>query len=164
MNQIYQITIYLTSRIIQYVRNFKNKNRFSFNKKRKDIYRPKIQANKKLDLILSSLLSVMTSLICVSIPYKALEEPHGAFKYYGLDTLYDITTTLERYLPLIDRAIVALFILLIYIELSMVFDAIRKTDINISLWIETGKCVPPGRIYIKKQSFIYDIFCSWLSI
>lgn len=98
-----------------------------------------------MDLWVSTLLSVISALVCLSIPYAALQSPCEALKKNNLITFYNIASYLERYVKLIDRLIIALSIILVYISVKTVLDAINNTNISMSPWLERGKYVLPQR-------------------
>ncbi|XP_026735446.1 uncharacterized protein LOC113499246 [Trichoplusia ni] len=114
-------------------------------KKPKEVYRTKLKANRTMDLCISTLLSLISSLVCLSIPYAALDTPCEVLKQNNLTTIYNVASYFENYVDLIDRVIIALSIILVFITVKTIVDAINNTDINMSPWLERGKYVLPKK-------------------
>lgn len=98
-----------------------------------------------MNLLISFLLSLLNFLLCLSIPYAVLEKPCDALKSYNLHILYSIVKWIESYLPMIDRLILSVILIIIYISVTILFDAMSNTDIRMSPWVEKGKYVSPRR-------------------
>ncbi|KAG6443570.1 hypothetical protein O3G_MSEX002880 [Manduca sexta] len=121
--------------------------------KKQKAYKTQLQTDRRMNLFISTLLSVLTWLVCLSIPFAALESPCESLKEHNLYTLYKIAKWLERYRATIDKLIVILFLTLVYVTVKTVVVAIKKTDLTVSPWIERGKYSPPCRRRRKKPFF-----------
>lgn len=109
-----------------------NEHRFSRRFKSKHCPTTLKTPNPKLDLFVSSVMSLMEFLLCISIPFALLERPCEIFLQKQMYTIFEIVTVLEKYMPMIDRIIIALFIMLIYLSVDTVVVAIKNTIIKIS--------------------------------
>ncbi|XP_028027741.1 uncharacterized protein LOC114241161 [Bombyx mandarina] len=114
-------------------------------KKKKKYKRTELNYNTEMVTNVSLLLTILTSLACLTIPYAVLEKPCEIFKERNMYVLYFITSWIEAYWFLLDGLIVILFIILVYMFMETVFNAIDNTDISMSPWVEQGRYAQPKR-------------------
>lgn len=128
-------------------------------KQKKEIYRTRLIMNQTMNLCVSVLLSLISLLVCVTIPYVALEAPCEQLKDYSI--LYGIAKWVDKYIAMIDRIIIILCVLLVCVSVKTVWDAIKTTNISISPWLERGKYVLPSRR--KKSLLLFQWRLSFIS-
>lgn len=117
------------------------------------MYKTKLKTDKTLNLYISILLSTVVFLISISIPFHALESPCDLLKERGYHITYQIALIIEQYTDVLDYFIVVFFIMLVYVSIKCVLDAIANTKINISPWLERGKYTLPPK---RRRSFIIN--------
>lgn len=66
-------------------------------------------------------------------------------------TLYNFAKSLEKYVEMIDRLIIALSIILVYVTIKTVTDGIANTNISMSPWVEMGKYTLPEKLKKKME-------------
>lgn len=114
------------------------------NKKPKETYKTKLKTDQTLNLYISILLSIISIMICISIPFSAMESPSDIFKEREMYIMHSISKIVDNYKLFLDILIILLTVTLVYVSARMIIDAIRNTQINISPWIEMGKySLPP---------------------
>lgn len=143
--------IFINSRLIEYFQLDRpskedEQRMLLMHKKPKESYRTKLKTDRTLNLYISILLSIISFLICLSIPFAALESPCEILKEKEMYILFYIAKFIEENSDILDFFIVVFLIMLVYVSVRMVVDAIKNTKINISPWIEMGKyTLPPKR-------------------
>ncbi|RVE45341.1 hypothetical protein evm_010046 [Chilo suppressalis] len=116
-------------------------------KKRKVPYKTKLITDQTLNFYITVLLSIIGTLICLSIPFAALETPCTILKERGYHITYFIAVYVDTYLYVLDIVIISFILVLIYVTTKMYLDAIKRTKINISPWVERGKYKLPDKNY-----------------
>lgn len=84
-------------------------------------------------------MSFFGVLLWITMPFVLLEEPCEIFKEKEMFTLYEIVKSFKRYMPMMDRLIISVGIILAVVTVGTIVDAINSTKINISPWVEKGK-------------------------
>ncbi|KAJ8711619.1 hypothetical protein PYW08_008573 [Mythimna loreyi] len=120
--------------------------------KPKEVYKTKLKADRRMDLCISALLSLIGAFVCFSLPYATLASPCDVLKMYNMTSVYNMAVTYEKYVKFIDRLTIALFIVLIYVTAKTLVDAIDNTDISMSPWVEMGKYALPKKEKDKKPA------------
>ncbi|VVC95037.1 unnamed protein product [Leptidea sinapis] len=81
-------------------------------------------------------MSLIGVFMCLSIPFTVLKSPCEPLAQ--IEILYKTANLLERYMPMIDRTIISLVIMLAIVSLDELVDAIIATSLTDSPWIEKG--------------------------
>lgn len=127
------------------------------NKKPKIIYKTLLKTDETLNFYISILLSLVGILICLSIPFAALESPCDIFIINDLFVLHKIAMFINNNFILLDILIVLFIVLLIIVSIKTVLDAIRNTNISISPWIERGKYTMPPKSESRRRRFLTNL-------
>lgn len=102
-------------------------------------FKTKLKTNRRLNVCISVLMSILGILLWITMPFAILDSPCEIFKEKKMFTIYNIMKSLQRYMPMIDRLIIACGILLAAVSIDTIADAIKNTNINLSPWVEKGK-------------------------
>ncbi|KPJ03498.1 hypothetical protein RR46_03564 [Papilio xuthus] len=112
-----------------------------------------IHDNKEMDLVISILMSSISSLLCLTLPFAMIESPMELFNNKLLISLRYIAEYIEKNLSLIDQIIFVLTLLLIYAGLRNVFNAINVTKLNVSPWIQKGKYLSRKQTTLASKNY-----------
>lgn len=115
---------------------------FLLKKKPKKVYNPKLKTDPMLELFISLLMTIITSVLCLSIPLVVMDSPCEVLKEHKYMEIYKYAKLFEKYLPMVDRAVIALSIMLAFVSVVTIVDAIIITEIK-SPWVEMGIYEPP---------------------
>lgn len=125
-------------------------------KKKKTVYKTVLKTNKTWNFYISILLSLIGILLCLSIPFAILENPCEIFIERKFNVTYQIAVIIEKYALLMDIVILLLIFLMTFLTIKTVADAIQKTNISISPWIERGRYTLPPQIMKKRFKCSYE--------
>ncbi|XP_028157905.1 uncharacterized protein LOC114351058 [Ostrinia furnacalis] len=117
-------------------------------------FKTKLIINETMNMYVSVMLSLVVFLLGLSIPFHALDDPCEGLRIGGYLLSYKIALVIEPYTGALDYFIVVFSIMLVYISIKTVLDAIKHTTINISPWLERGKYTLPPK---RRKSFIINI-------
>ena len=87
------------------------------------------------------------------MPFALLEEPCEIFRKKNIYTFYEFVKTFQKYMPMMDRLIVSVGIILVVVSISTIVDAINNTKINLSPWIEQGKYKIVKKMPVKVKTY-----------
>lgn len=125
-------------------------------KKKKIVYKTVLKTNKTWNFYISILLSIIGLLLCLSIPFAILDNPCEIFIERKFEVSYQIAVVIEKYALLLDLLIILLIFLMAYLSIKTINDAIKKTNISISPWIERGRYTLPPHIMKKRFKCTYE--------
>lgn len=103
-----------------------------------------LKTDQTLNFYVSVLLSIIGFLVCLTIPFAALENPCDIFAENQLIILHIIMKWIEKHLVLFDFMIISLTFVLIVVSTTTVIDAIQNTNISMSPWVERGRYKLPS--------------------
>lgn len=126
-------------------------------KKPKIVYKTTLKTDETLNFYISILLSLVGILICLSIPFAALESPCNIFIDNELFILHKIATFVYNYVIILDVIIVLVLIVLVVVSIRTVVDAINNTNIRISPWVERGKYKLPPKSESRRRQFFTNL-------
>jgi hypothetical protein len=109
-----------------------------------------LKIDEKLDLYVSAIASALAFTMFLSIPFVSLESPCEIFKDLGYN-IYQAIKFVDKNFYIVDSVLISLMILLIYVTLTMILDAMKRTKINLSPWVQRGKYKPPKKKFIPKK-------------
>lgn len=135
-------------------------------KKKKKVYKTELKVNQVLNLYVSVIMTLVSVLVWISVPFGLLESPCELFQQKEMDTMYTISKFLYRNITLLDILIIVLIVLLTVVSIDTVYDAIKNTDISQSPWVLRGKYVDLKRnektteelwnLYMNEINYIYS--------
>lgn len=125
-------------------------------KNKKIVYKTVLKTNSTWNFYISILLSIIGLLLCLSIPFAILDNPCEIFVERKFEISYRIAVIIEKYALLMDLLIIVLIFVMTYLSIKTIRDAIEKTNICISPWIEKGKYTLPHQIMKKRFKCTYE--------
>lgn len=91
------------------------------------------------NMLISIIMSFLSILLCLSVPFAVLESPSDIFKEMQWNTVYSIVSCVEKYFYIVNYTIIVVGIILVVVSLDTVLDGIKHTNIKLSPWVEKGK-------------------------
>lgn len=125
-------------------------------KKKKTVFKTVLKTNKTWNFYISILLSIIGILLCLSVPFAILENPCLIFVERKFNVTYRIAVVIEKYALLMDLLIILLIFLMTFLTIKTIKDAIEKTNISISPWIERGRYTLPAQVMKKRFKCTYE--------
>lgn len=108
-----------------------------------------IHKYKEMDLMISILMSAISSLICITLPFAMIASPMELFNNPYLSFLGYIAQYIERNLLFIDQLILVLSLFLLYAGLKIVLNAFEEA--KISPWVLKGKYLSRKKTMVTRD-------------
>ena len=150
---LFNFAILINYRIIEYLGLNKPRPEFARRNVKPEPYKTKLKINETLNFYVSILMSIFGILLWITMPFALLEEPCEIFKKKNIYTFYEFVKTFQKYMPMMDRLIVSVGIILVVVSISTIVDAINNTKINLSPWIEQGKYKIVKKMPVKVKTY-----------